>query len=353
MPSIERVRLMPPVLIALLGCAWPFIKSLGDVQRDIDAIELHCGMRAITTNIGKLGMMCIGLDKKQGDDQDIATDVGLQTHLSMLMRVRARGLCWSAQECKTLIWTGRAQTGRDKEHPGGDIRNPKVKNANRQVACLVIVLVLAWLRDVSTCSENPSSTLLHLLKPYADWLQFVCGGARATRTYMGAFAGETPKPLHLWGNWCMTRRMQRTSPAECSKRLVDKGKRWTNGKQADLAASAAYTDEFGHEVARLLAEDLNPASPHTGLLAHFSKKQQNPSWDEIVGVVDALIASLTKTEFYNMDLDNIIQHIQGPQTTKITNKRFQPKDSTPTRRCSRKTTCLDVSDEEAELGNVA
>ena len=76
---------------------------------------------------------------------------------------------------------GRAQTGRSKDFPAGDIRCLAVEAANKQVIALVVCLLVAWLRDVRTAAENPSSTLLHLLRPFDLWLKFVCKGPSAVR----------------------------------------------------------------------------------------------------------------------------------------------------------------------------
>ena len=81
----------------------------------------------------------------------------------------------------TCVSEGRAQTGRSKNFPAGDIRCLAVEAANKQVIALVVCLLVAWLRDVRTAAENPSSTLLHLLRPFDLWLKFVCRGPSAVR----------------------------------------------------------------------------------------------------------------------------------------------------------------------------
>ena len=79
MPTIREVRNLAPALVLVLACVWPLVREI-DVVRDLDAVEFHCGQKAITKAITSAGLQCLGLDILQGPEQDICSDLGLAAH---------------------------------------------------------------------------------------------------------------------------------------------------------------------------------------------------------------------------------------------------------------------------------
>ncbi len=85
-------------------------------------------------------------------------------------------------------------------------------------------------------------------------------GAQKVRTYLGAFGCELQKPLLLWGNCRFLQCLQRLKPdmSNCSARerfyTVDWEGRVTG--QAELAASAVYTQEFAMAIIRAYQQSL-------------------------------------------------------------------------------------------------
>lgn len=259
--------------------------------------------------------------------KDITSDAGLTKHLTTVMRIKPHGLLWSAQECTTLIWAGRAGTGRSKDFPAGDIRQPTVAAANKQVIALVVCLLVAWLRDVRTGAENPSSTLLHLLRPFDLWLKFVCKGSSAIRTHLGAFGCSSPKPLHLWGDWIGLQKLRRTCPIEdVDDRLMARSGAWTNGKAKDMKASSEYTPEFGQAVAKLVA---NPAPSVKDVLCGSSSTSTSstscnemPTWEQVKHAIDEMMNSVVN--YGALEIFNIGLEMQNDQLGYIKNSRFLP-----------------------------
>ena len=211
MVRLAELKAMPPILVACLATIWPLVLDLQSQTRDLSAVEFHCGEAAITNNVNAVGLACLGLDLRRG--QDMNTPSGRSAHVTAVMRLKFKGLLWTAQECKTLIWAGRAQTGRSMNNPAGDLRNPKVRNANVQLFFMVACLLLAWLRGAFSCSENPRSSLIKFLSPFREFLSFL-GISESVLSYMGGFGASTPKALHFWGDWPEIRKLARASGPE-------------------------------------------------------------------------------------------------------------------------------------------
>ena len=64
MPHIREVRSLSPALLALLAAIWPA------VTRDLDLAEFHCGKKAITNAVARVGWQSVGLDILHGPHED-------------------------------------------------------------------------------------------------------------------------------------------------------------------------------------------------------------------------------------------------------------------------------------------
>ena len=273
MPSLERVASIPQQLLVLLVPIWSLIKAISDEieERDLDSVEAHAGKAELTRALAIMSFNTAKHDIMYTPDDDLETIVGIETHCRSVLRLKVAGLLWTAQECTTLIWAARWQTARSKEFPAGHEGNPAVAKANKQVAALTILLLVAWLRDVFFGVENPSSTVLHPLEPFKTLLYWLCGSLKAVRSYMGSFSGETPKPLHCWGTWPMLDQLARRRPKNLKGRLAKKVGKWTNGDPRAMKSSSAYTFDFGCAVGRLLQQQNQPR----GELPFFEKKKKH------------------------------------------------------------------------------
>lgn len=120
---------------------------------------------------------------------------------------------------------------------------------------------MCWLRGVYTGVENPGSSLLSLITPFMDYLQYMNCGRKAVRSYLGQFepfGTASPKPISLWGTWPSLQGLKRKAPsaAQCPERLCAKSAdgRFTNGKPKKLKKSQAYSMEFGRVIAARLQQ---------------------------------------------------------------------------------------------------
>ena len=118
--------------------------------------------------------------------------------LIRVFKIKEHGILWNAIECKTLSWIGRSQTGRSVAMPGGDVAKDKVIGANVMVGIMTLFMLIAWLRGVDVAMENPKNSILGQVEPMRTFLHFVTGAWKHTATtYMGAYGGDSQKPLWL------------------------------------------------------------------------------------------------------------------------------------------------------------
>ena len=69
MPHIREVRSLSPALLVLLAAIWPAVRDM-DVRRDLDLAEFHCGKKAITNAVARVGWQSVGLDILHGPHED-------------------------------------------------------------------------------------------------------------------------------------------------------------------------------------------------------------------------------------------------------------------------------------------
>jgi hypothetical protein len=261
MPRLSVVRGLPPCLVALLAIIWPTVKELHtELTRDLDGHETFAGKAAVTRNCIQKGLAFLSMDKHvaregqlrepESDAEDVTTITGFRALLSRSLRIRVRGLGWFAPECKTLGWIGRYGTGRNKQTPSGDTSQHRIQMSNLQIGMVTVVCLVLWLRDVYFIIENPKGSVMPDVAPMKQFLAFVKQVPPIVTTYMGAFGGETCKPLSFWGTWVQARKLSRTMPRDKS-RLAKKKGRWTQGNPDELTISSAYPEEFGAAVAEV------------------------------------------------------------------------------------------------------
>ncbi len=176
------------------------------------------------------------------------------------MRIRVRGLGWFAPECKTLGWIGRYGTGRTALTPSGDTSQSRIQLSNLQIGAVTAICLVLWLRDVYFIVENPKGSVMPELEPLKQFLKFVKQERPLVTTYMGAFGGESCKPLNFWGSWIHARSLSRKMPRDKTQLSSKKGA-WTQGKPDALTSSSAYPENFGAAIAKVFEhEKFGPAS---------------------------------------------------------------------------------------------
>lgn len=117
-------------------------------------------------------------------------------------------------------------------------------NAIADVLSKIIMLCAALMIDFVI--EQPSSSFLFQYEPMVQALKLVCG--KTVTFNMAAFKHPSLKPTRLWGTapWLEAfGRCARMLPVGDTKPLADRDVNGgVTGRNLDLTASAAYTDEF-------------------------------------------------------------------------------------------------------------
>ena len=109
----------------------------------------------------------------------------------------AGALIWSGLGCGSFIWANRSTSGRSIPNPFGNCGERYVQNANEGVLRLTICICLAHLVELICILEQPMSSVMAYLPYLAEALKAI--SAERIPTYMGAFNGESVKPLKLYG----------------------------------------------------------------------------------------------------------------------------------------------------------
>ncbi len=251
--SIDR---LPPVLVPLLAhmvlIAGPLLES---GQRDLDSVELFAGQQEITKAMLSQGFQSHALDKSYDPlTQDLTTAVGFRTALECVCRLRPGGSLWAAPVCSTWGFISRLGTGRSLSNPAGDTNVTRVRNANQQVICVVMLAILAWYRGCHVWVEQPRCSLMAHFSPFQELVAHVL--PHRALTHLGAFGASSAKPLQLWSSSPAVHELARPKPKHSEQVLTRRDSRGVHGKRNALCASQAYPKRFGHAVAEVFQHEL-------------------------------------------------------------------------------------------------
>ena len=125
----------------------------------------------------------------------------------------------------------------------------KVFKANETTYVTLILLLLAWLLNVTFTVEQPMSSVMFDVEHLAMLLQFT--GATYETIWLGAYGGLSPKPLKLYGSCTWLGSLYRPKPKKglCTVSLVTRKGTKVSGNKRALKASQIYTEAFGIAVA--------------------------------------------------------------------------------------------------------
>ena len=132
-------------------------------ERDLDSVELFAGDMAITRNMLRRGYCSVAYDKRyynNGPEEDLCTAEGFEKALALVLRLRPHASRWAAPVCSTWGFIGRSGTGRRAGHAAGDNNVPRTRYANRMVALLTMLFLVAYVRNVHIWIEQPTSSLM-------------------------------------------------------------------------------------------------------------------------------------------------------------------------------------------------
>jgi hypothetical protein len=124
-----------------------------------------------------------------------------------------------------------------------------VVQANEITYVTLILLLLAWLMNVTYTLEQPMSSLMDKVEHLKVFLEFT--EATYEVIWLGAFGGLSPKPLKLYGSCEWLADLYRPKPpvGQCTVQLVTRKGKKVRGNKKALKASQIYTEAFGIAVA--------------------------------------------------------------------------------------------------------
>ena len=184
---------------------------------------------------------------------------GLRLWMDMLMSICEHCLCWLGPPCSSFVILCLAQSQRyDWNQWWGNTARAFVRTGNSHMQVAAIMFLVSCAIGIMVCLEQPDNSCLHKCLTMRSVLSFV--KAHCVKTYLGAFAGPTCKPLQIWTNRACFFQLARDCPPReqlSGEQLVTRsedGKSFT-GRKDLLEESGTYTPQFGSSVAHIFATE--------------------------------------------------------------------------------------------------
>ena len=308
MPGIEVRRLFLMGLPCwFFNMIWLAVRTF-DASRDLVCFENFAGVGEILSAFARDGFASEGFDYSWDPNfMDFNSSQGFLLALLLTLRLVPEGCNWYATVCSTWVWMSRASTKRTIMAPMGRRTLAKVKQANAQVARMVLLTTLCLAKRCLWALEQPSSSIMDLSSS-VRWLRglppkLVGGGWQRTYLHMGSYGAECRKPTYVYaiGDWCHT--LMRTVDRHYVPSVVTATKKEVNGKKQitgtkSLKATQHYTKAFGMAV-------------HASWKKHLRRKPLVANnFDEDVESGDEVIYG--KTNWHGADCASLCRDLRIP-----------------------------------------
>ena len=237
-------------------CQRAFANRLQSSQPLLHFVEYWCGTANLTKEMIKAGFEGAGFDIIHSHMHSCLDICGLRLWMDMLMGMCEHGLCWLGPPCSSFVVLCLAQSQRyDWNQWWGDTTRTFVRTGNSHMQVAAIMFLVSCVIGVMVCLEQPDNSCLHKCPPMRSVLSFV--KALRVKTYLGAFAGPTCKPLQIWTNRATFAQLARDCPHReqlSGEPLVSRSENGSfTGRKDLLEESGAYTPQFGSSVAQIFA----------------------------------------------------------------------------------------------------
>ena len=234
-------------------------RGLPEFQRvRVEAIEYFAGRAAVTEAHLARGILASRFDIAYHSGHDCLTDAGLSLWLDELAFTPIGSLLWFGTQCSSWVMMCRKQSMRsEKNGYWGDTSRPFVSKGNMQMVVTSLVMFVGCLLSNTPMLEQPLNSVMVKARPLSTVLSVV--GAHRTVTYLGAFGGETMKPLQIWHVAKSYGELRRPRPSKFTPQaqLVKRhGDRSFSGVKGPLKASQAYPPAFAVSVAAITHRSL-------------------------------------------------------------------------------------------------
>ena len=122
--------------------------------------EFFCGTGGLVAEVDRRGLRCSWFDLVVDDRHNLLTPKGFAMAIEMAMAIVPNGMAWFGVPCSTFVWISRGHTKRSRATPLGDELRSDVRNANRIVRRVLVILNILVRRSVFFIIEQPAGSLL-------------------------------------------------------------------------------------------------------------------------------------------------------------------------------------------------
>lgn len=238
-----RWDLVPPDWVEPVAAMLP----LAVKTPQLDGIDCFAGEKGFCKAMLRHNLAALPFEKNDDPEwEDVLTAKGLSYLFFILLRVRAGGLVMLGPPCKFWIFLTLSHTKRTRTNPAGSSESWMAMEGNAIADVVAKITKLCAALMIYVVIEQPHSSFMFQYPPMAVALRDVC--AKSVTFNMAAFKHPAVKPTRLWGTapWLEAfGRCARMLPVGNTKPLADRDiNGGVTGRNVDLTASAAYTDEF-------------------------------------------------------------------------------------------------------------
>lgn len=258
-------------------------------RRNLDIVDIFAGKCAVKEGFCHMGANGEAFEKELNPIVgDILSTRGFLRLLQQTLRGKEDSLLHAGPPCSTWVWVNRFTSGRSKEEPQGNLKQPSVAESNKITMRLVLILMIALSRCCHVLIEQPRSSLMPHFGPFISLAQHLLNkfGLEWSKTnmWMASWGAKSPKPTTLFGvapwAYLMYRKLTKQARERLTRKLARKGhklvkvyqdqrgQRRVQGTKA-LKASQVYTKRYGKQIARLHLEHI---AKHPGLLRQAMMK---------------------------------------------------------------------------------
>ena len=140
--------------------------SFTAIARDLDCVELWCGVGAVWKAGAAQGHRSQGFDLKNGVAENILTKQGFLKALELTLRLATTGMLWMAPVCSSWIFLNLKNTMRQKDI--WENRSCRiVREGNAMATTASFLFLVSWARGAFAAMENPVSSFFFKFPPVA------------------------------------------------------------------------------------------------------------------------------------------------------------------------------------------
>ena len=247
-PCLAGMQLVDQLMMI---CHRAFVNRASPPGPLLQFIEFCAGQANLTKRFLAESLRGACFDILFSAGHDMCTAQGLRLFLDAICSCELNSLLWWGTKCSSWVQICRATSLRDHSNGYvGDTNKTFVREGNLQAEITCLGFLVGILTGGYPCLEQPLSSVMPRLGSWESLIR--CFGLVRTPTYMGAFNGDSMKPLQLWhlpGCGLESLARPRPDPYLFSVSLVEKGEGGAyTGKKDMLMMSEVYTTAFAAAV---------------------------------------------------------------------------------------------------------